>query len=131
MFAWSTIRRGRKALASVQLLGRPLLQKTHAKDLGCQALYYGPARITVLRSRFQKARKAALRVRCAPLRLDEKAQLVTGAACSLATYGLETCPIGDGVLSRLRSAVVSALGISSAFPLCSCDLVAFHPIAFD
>lgn len=108
-FAWSTTRRGRKALASVRLLGQPLLQKTHAKDLGCQALYYGPARITVLRSRFQKARKAALRVRCAPLRLDEKAQLVTGAACSLATYGLETCTIGDGVLSRLRSAVVSAL----------------------
>ena len=108
-FAWSTTRRGCKALASLQLLGQPLLQKTHAKDLGCQALYSGPARIAVLRSRFQKARKAALRVRCAPLRLEEKAHLVTGAACSLATYGLETCPVGDGVLSRLRSAVVLAL----------------------
>ena len=73
------------------------------------SLKCSPARTSVLQARFRKARKAALRVRCAPLNLEEKSQLVTGAASSLAIYGLETCPIGDGALRSLRSAVAMAI----------------------
>lgn len=108
-FTWSTSKRGRKALASVRMFGNALKQKHHAKDLGCQAVYSGPARNSVLQARFRKARKAALRVRCAPLNLEDKSQLVTGAASSLAIYGLETCPIGDGAFRSLRSAVATAI----------------------
>lgn len=108
-FTWATSKRGRKALADVTMHGKTVKQRAHAKDLGCQALFFGPPRNGVLQSRFQKARKAAFRVRCAPLRLDEKTHLVTGSACALATYGIETCPIGDGACKRLRGSVVAAI----------------------
>ena len=54
----------------------------------------------MIQTRFTKARKTAQRARCAPLCLEHKVQLVTGAASSLANYGLETSFVGDGVLSR-------------------------------
>ena len=62
-----------------------------------------------LQARFAKARETAKRVQCAPLRLEDKVQLVTGAASSLANYGLETCFIGESALARVRSAVVMAI----------------------
>ena len=106
---WSTSKKGRKALRGISMLGQPLLQKRSAKDLGCQTLYCGPPCSGVIQTRFAKARKTAQRARCAPLCLEHKVQLVTGAASSLANYGLETSFVGDGVLSRLRSAVVMAI----------------------
>lgn len=106
---WSTSRKGRKALRGLKMLGKPLVQKWHAKDLGCQTLFCGPARSTFLQARFAKARKMAKGVQCAPLRLEDKVQLVTGAASSLANYGLETCFIGESALARGRSAVVMAI----------------------
>ena len=106
---WSTSRKGRKVLRGLKMLGKPLVQKWHAKDLGCQTLFCGPARSTFLQARFAKARKTAKRVQCAPLRLEDKVQLVTGAASSLANYGLETCFIGESALARVRSAVVMAI----------------------
>ena len=106
---WSTSRKGRKALHGLKMLGKPLVQKWHAKDLGCQTLFCGPACSTFLQARFAKARKTAKRVQCAPLRLEDKVQLVTGAASSLANYGLETCFIGESALARVRSAVVMAI----------------------
>jgi hypothetical protein len=106
---WSTSRKGRKALRGLKMLGKPLVQKWHAKDLGCQTLFCGPARSTFLQARFAKARETAKRVQCAPLRLEDKVQLVTGAASSLANYGLETCFIGESALARVRSAVVMAI----------------------
>ena len=106
---WSTSKKGRKALRGISMLGQPLLQKRSAKDLGCQTLYCGPPCSGVIQTRFTKARKTAQRARCAPLCLEHKVQLVTGAASSLANYGLETSFVGDGALSRLRSAVVMAI----------------------
>lgn len=57
---WSTSKKGRKALRGIAMLGKPLSQKRHAKDLGCQTLYCGPPCNTVIQARFHKARKAAL-----------------------------------------------------------------------
>ena len=90
------------------MLGQPLLQKRSAKDLGCQNLYCGPSCSSVIQTRFAKACKT-LSGLVVLLFVEHKVQLVTGAASSLANYGLETCFVGDSVLSRLRSAVVMAI----------------------
>ena len=115
-FAWATSRRGRKALASLKMHGSTITHKAHAKDLGCQVLFYGRARSSVIQTLFKKTCKAAQRARCAPLNLEEKSHLVKGAVSSLANYGLETCFVGDALLTKLRAAVVIAIwGLNRRF----------------
>ena len=128
---WSTSRKGRKALRGLKMLGKPLVQKWHAKDLGCQTLFCGPARSTFLQARFAKARETAKRVQCAPLRLEDKVQLVTGAASSLANYGLETCFIGESACSCPQCCSHGHLESSQTVSFVACSAVALHSVALD
>ena len=76
-----------------------------------QVSHHRPAQMDPV-SRLERAcrvQQFSKRVQCAPLRLEDKVQLVTGAASSLANYGLETCFIGESALARVRSAVVMAI----------------------
>ncbi|CAE7245912.1 pol, partial [Symbiodinium necroappetens] len=108
-FGWATTRTGRLQIKALQLQGQPLPLKAASKDLGCQVVFHGPRRTQIQCERFSKARKAAKRARCAPLPLLQKAQLVCGAASSLANYGLETCFVGERPLQELKQSIVCAI----------------------